>query len=50
MNLQPAQKDKGVTPSQALGGSRGMLAVGCGIQLSGAVYSRCVLELLSLHF
>lgn len=26
-----------------------MLAVGCGIQLSRAVYSSCVLELLNLH-
>lgn len=49
MNLQPAQKDEGVTPSWALDGSRGTLAVGCGIQLSRAVYSSCVLELLNLH-
>lgn len=27
-----------------------MLAMGCGIQLSGTVYSSCVLELLNLHF
>lgn len=48
--LQAAGEDPGVPASRAPGGSGGMLAMGSGIQLSRAVYSTCVLELLNLHF